>query len=118
MLTEKSLKRLFIKAEKLIKEHEKERRKRFEPFLWLLIKEMGKDVDEEKFRFALAVATYVLENSYNLTEEDREFYEFLKYVIDKYGKENYWKWIEESPLPFHDYIKASFDFREQKDCTG
>ena len=40
-----------------------------------------------------------------------DIYEFLKYVIEKYGKENYWKYLEKSPLPFSDYVKASYDFR-------
>jgi len=106
------LKALYERAKELVEKFENERKKRFEPFLWLLEKEVGKDVDEEKFSFALAVATYVLENAFHLTEEDREFYEFLKHMIDKYGKENYWKYVEKSPLPFPDYLKANYDFRK------
>ncbi|NPA32607.1 MAG: hypothetical protein GXO04_03170 [Aquificae bacterium] len=108
------MRKLFARAQNLVEGYEKERKKRFEPFLWLLAKEMGQEIEEERFKFSLAVATYVLENAFNFTEEDKEFYEFLKYVVDKYGREDYWKWVEKSPLPFPDYLRANYDFRPFK----
>lgn len=71
---------------------------------------MGEEVPEEDFRFALAVATYALENAL-WTEQDEELYEFLKYVVEKYGREDYWKYAEKSRLPLQDYLKANYDFR-------
>ncbi|SNZ15544.1 hypothetical protein SAMN06265353_1397 [Hydrogenobacter hydrogenophilus] len=102
-----------MKAEALTNLHEHERKLRFEPFLWLMQKEKGIEVPEENFRFALAVATYVLENAFHFTEEDMEFYEFLRHVVEKHGREDYWQWIEKSPLPLPDYLKANYDFRDE-----
>ena len=105
-----NLKRLYERARDLVALHKHERKERFLPYYYLLAKEMGEEVPEEDFRFALAVATYALENAL-WTEQDEELYEFLKYVVEKYGREDYWEYAEKSKLPLQDYLKANYDFR-------
>ena len=81
------------------------------PYYYLLAKEMGEHVPEDKFRFALAVATYVVENAFWWTEQDKELLDFLSYMVDKYGEVDYWEYAEKSPLPLKDYVEANYDFR-------
>ncbi len=107
-----NLRRLYKRAEELVALHSRERKERFLPYYHLLAKEIGKDVSEEDFGFALAFATYVLENAFWWTEQDEELYELLKYMVRKYGKENYWKYASETKLPLQEYLKANYDFRD------
>jgi hypothetical protein len=46
-----------------------------------------------------------------ITDQDKEFVEFLQYVVQKYGREDYWEWAEKSSLPLADYLKANYDLR-------
>ncbi len=91
--------------------HKFERKKRFEPFLSLVKKELGDNVSLDQHRLALAIASYLLDNSFHLTEYDNEFVGFLEYVVDKYGRVNYFDYVDKLELPISDYVKANYDLR-------
>ena len=102
-----SEKKYFERLGYLIRYFENDRRERFYPF-YLVLKD---ERDNPRFREALAVVRYFLDNAFSDTSDSEQFYRILKEAAKRYDAEgsDYWEFADRTPLPMQDYLKVVYD---------
>jgi antitoxin component HigA of HigAB toxin-antitoxin module len=105
----KRLKRKYLtKLVRLVREHDENRRERFIPFLILL----QNDKDHPRFREALAIASYFLDNALLVNREDEDFHRVLANAIKEERPPDYLAYAGKMPYPLADYLKVVYDLRD------
>jgi hypothetical protein len=41
----------------------------------------------------------------------KKFLNSLEYIVNKYGRINYFNYVDKGELPFSDYLKANYDLK-------
>ncbi|RLC18011.1 MAG: hypothetical protein DRI57_09000 [Deltaproteobacteria bacterium] len=84
-----------------------ERRERFYPFYLIFRGEK----EHCRFKEALSIGKYFLDNAFLNTEDDELFFRTLKKLTEKYqaADADYWHFAENTPIPMQDYLKVIYD---------
>ncbi|MCP4112059.1 MAG: hypothetical protein GY749_42120 [Desulfobacteraceae bacterium] len=95
----------------LVRYFESERRERFYPF-YLVLKG---DRENPRFREALSIVKYFLDNALLDNPESEQFCRVLKQASERYDADNadYWEFAVKTPLPMQDYLKVIYDIRTE-----
>ncbi len=91
----------------LIQYFDNERRERFYPF-YLIFKG---EKEHRRFKEALAIGKYFLDNVFLNTADDQVFFVTLRKIMGKYQVKDidYWSFAEKTPIPMQDYLKVIYD---------
>ena len=91
----------------LIQRFDKERRERFFPFYIIFSGDKG----NSRFKEALSIGKYFLDNAVLNTQKDADFYDMLKKQMEQYHAVDidYWDFAKKTPIPMQDYLKVVYD---------
>ena len=91
----------------LIQRFDKERRERFFPFYIIFAGDKG----HRRFKEALSIGKYFLDNAVLNTQKDADFYDKLKKQMEKFSTVDidYWHFAKKTPIPMQDYLKVVYD---------
>lgn len=78
------------------------------------------DRENPRFREALSIVKYFLDNTFPDTSESERFCRTLQHTMEKYDTQNtdYWEFASKTPLPMQDYLKVTYDLRPERGCES
>ena len=84
---------------------------RFRSRFW---KRKSDETGHPRFREALSVARYFLDNTFLATDEDALFFRAVENLVKKYEAtdSDYWDFAGKTPIPMQDYLKVIYDLRK------